>query len=112
MLFFCLSGAVASPLQASQAERVAAGARLAHEVNKGNCLACHAMPTDKSAITSATVGPPLVGIAARFPDRAQLRLQIWDASRFNPGTVMPPFGRNKILSEEDIELILDYLYTL
>lgn len=94
------------------AQKAAAGARLAQETNKGNCLACHAMPSDPSAITSANIGPPLVSMKDRFPDRERLRRQIWDARTTNPDTVMPPFGKNRILTGEEIDLVIDYLYTL
>ncbi|MEO8166104.1 MAG: sulfur oxidation c-type cytochrome SoxX [Betaproteobacteria bacterium] len=103
---------LAAPSLAEQAQRLAKGAQLAHATTKGNCLACHAMPTDPSAVTSANIGPPLVGMRARFPDRDKLRRQLWDAGSFNPDTVMPPFGKHGILSAEEIELIVDYLYTL
>ena len=103
---------IAWPALADQADRVAAGARLAHEVAKGNCLACHAMPSDAKAVTSANIGPPLVAIRVRFPDREQLRRQVWDAGLSNPDTVMPPFGKHQILTTEEIDLIVDYLYTL
>jgi L-cysteine S-thiosulfotransferase len=93
-------------------EKVATGARLAQETNKGNCLACHAMPSDPGAITSTNIGPPLLSMKARFPDRERLRRQIWDAEAINPDTVMPPFGRNHILTGEEIDLVIDYLYTL
>ena len=93
-------------------EKVAAGARLAQETSKGNCLACHAMPSDPAAVTSANVGPPLLSMKARFPDRALLRRQIWDAGSINPDTVMPPFGKNRILTGDEIDLLVDYLYTL
>jgi sulfur-oxidizing protein SoxX len=102
----------ASPALADQAQRIAAGARLAHEVAKGNCLACHAMPSDAKAVTSANIGPPLIAIRARFADREQLRRQVWDAQLTNPDTVMPPFGKHQILTTEEIDLIVDYLYTL
>ena len=109
-----LAAAIASacPSQADQAQKITAGARLAQDVAKGNCLACHAMPGDVSAVTSANIGPPLVAIRARFPDREQLRRQIWDAGLINPDTVMPPFGKHQILTTDEIELIVDYLYTL
>jgi sulfur-oxidizing protein SoxX len=100
------------PALAQQPERIAAGARLAQDVGKGNCLACHAMPSDAKAITSANIGPALVAIRARFPDREQLRRQVWDAGLINPDTVMPPFGKHQILTAEEIDLIVDYLYTL
>jgi sulfur-oxidizing protein SoxX len=46
----------------------------------------------------------------RFPDRAELRQQIWDPTRRNPETVMPPFGKHGVLSEREIDLVLDYIY--
>ena len=100
------------PALADQAQYITAGAQLARDVAKGNCLACHAMPGDASAVTSANIGPPLVSIRARFPDREPLRRQIWDAGLINPDTVMPPFGKHQILTTDEIELIVDYLYTL
>jgi L-cysteine S-thiosulfotransferase len=108
----CVSVCIVPLARGDQAERIAAGAGLAHESGKGNCLACHTMPADPSAITSANLGPPLIGIRARFPVRERLRRQVWDARFTNPDTVMPPFGRNEILTPEEIDLIVDYLYTL
>ena len=35
-----------------------------------------------------------------------------DPMRFNPDTVMPPFGKHKILTDQEIDNIVDYLYTL
>ena len=92
--------------------RVEQGRRLAHDFDKGNCLACHAAPTDPEAITKANIAPPLIGMRERFADRGALRSQIWDAAKRNPDTIMPPFGRHLILSDDEIELIIDYLYTL
>ncbi len=28
----------------------------------------------------------------------------------NPQTVMPPFGKHKVLTEDEIDLIVDYIY--
>ncbi len=100
------------PALADQPERIAAGARIAQDVGKGNCLACHAMPSDARTVTSANIGPPLAAMRARFPDRERLRRQVWDAGLTNPDTVMPPFGKHQILTAEEIDLIVDYLYTL
>ena len=111
MLVFAAAIGNAFPVLADQ-DRVATGARLAQDVAKGNCLACHAMPSDAKAVTSANIGPPLVAIRARFPEREQLRRQVWDAGLTNPDTVMPPFGKHQILTTEEIDLIVDYLYTL
>jgi L-cysteine S-thiosulfotransferase len=102
----------AGPVLADPLDKVKAGARIAHEVTKGNCLACHAMPADVAAVTSANIGPPLAAMKARFPDRDKLRAQLWDAGAANADTVMPPFGKNRVLTGEEIDLIIDYLYTL
>jgi sulfur-oxidizing protein SoxX len=102
----------ASANAASEEHRVEEGRRLAHDFRKGNCLACHAMPTDPTAITKANIGPPLSHMRERFGSREVLQSQIWDAGNRNPNTVMPPFGKHKILTNDEIELIIDYLYTL
>lgn len=88
------------------------GQELAFSTAKGNCLACHQMPGDPAAITSANIGPPLIGMKGRFPDRARLRAQIWDATAFNVDTVMPPFGKHKVLSDDELDKIVDYVADL
>jgi sulfur-oxidizing protein SoxX len=89
---------------------VAAGREIAHDVHKGNCLACHQIPGDPKAVTMANIGPPIVQMRDRFPDRAALRQQIWDPTQRNPQSVMPPFGKHAVLSEREIDLVIDYLY--
>lgn len=90
-------------------ERLAAGKKLVMARDKGNCLACHAVADGE---LPGTIGPPLVYMRQRFPDRQQLRAQVWDATARNPNTVMPPFGRHRILGEEEIDLIVDYIHSL
>jgi len=108
MLFLLLLGSA----KASDDARIEAGRRLAHDYEKGNCLACHSAPTDPSAITKANIGPPLIGMRQRFRDDEALRLQIWDAAIRNPNTIMPPFGRHMILTDDEIDLIVEYLLSL
>ena len=86
------------------------GQQLARDVYKGNCLACHQIPGDSTAVSRANIGPPLVDMRSRFPDRATLRGQIWDSTARNPQTVMPPFGKHKVLTEDEIDLVVDYIY--
>jgi sulfur-oxidizing protein SoxX len=88
--------------------RVAAGQSLAFERSQGNCLTCHVIPGGDAA---GNVGPPLVNMKQRFPDRKELAAIIFDETKRNPQTVMPPFGRNLILSNQDIEAVIDFLYT-
>ena len=49
---------------------------------------------------------------ARFPDKAKLRQQVYDATIANPDSQMPPFGRHGILTDAQIDAIVEYLYTL
>ena len=102
----------ASSSAATDEVRVEEGRRLIQDFRKGNCLACHAMPTDLTAITKTNIAPPLSHMRERFASREALRSQIWDAGQRNPNTVMPPFGKHRILTSDEIELIIDYLYTL
>ena len=48
----------------------------------------------------------------RPPDRNDLVAIITDETRRNPQTVMPPFGRNRILTEQEINAVVDFLQTL
>jgi len=96
----------------SFADEQADGRSVAFDNKKGNCLACHAIPGEPKAESPGNIGPPLVKMKERNPDRAKLRAQIWDATVANPDSVMPPFGRNKILTEQEIDLVTDYIQGL
>jgi sulfur-oxidizing protein SoxX len=85
------------------------GKDVAFDRTKGNCLACHAMD---DGTLPGNIAPPLVGMKLRYPDKAKLRAQIWDATVANPNTIMPPFGRHQIVTEEEIDQIVEYVYTL
>ena len=85
------------------------GKALAFDRFKGNCLACHYV---EGGELTGNYGPPLIAMKVRYPDRDALRAQIWDAAIKNPDTRMPPFGRNRILTEEEIDLVTDYIQSL
>ena len=85
------------------------GKAVAFDRVKGNCLACHAMD---DGTLPGNIGPPLIAMKARFPDKAKLRAQIWDATVMNPNTIMIPFGRHGVLTEEEIDQVVEYVYTL
>lgn len=91
------------------ADPIAEGKKLAFDRKLGNCLGCHAIAGGKLA---GNIGPPLIAMKARFPDKAVLRAQINDATVRNPATMMPPFGRHSSLSDKQIDLITDYIHTL
>jgi len=105
-------GALAmSPQLAIAAEEslVEQGKKIAFARKKGNCLACHQI---EGGELPGNIGPPLVSMKSRFPDKAELRAQIWDASEANPNSMMPPFGRHEILTEEEIDKVVEFVYTL
>ncbi len=85
------------------------GCALTFSRRHGNCLGCHAI---KGGSQAGNIGPGLVAMKARFPDKAVLRAQIWDATVKNPNSMMPPFGKHKALSEGQIDTITDYIHTL
>ncbi len=74
----------------------------------GNCLACHMIPGGN---LPGNIGPPLLAMKARFPNKEDLREQIWDATIKNPNTIMPPFGKHQILTEKQIDQVTNYIYS-
>ena len=91
------------------ADMVADGKKVALDRRKGNCLGCHMI---QGELLPGNIGPPLVAMKARYPDKADLRAQIWDPTAKNPNTIMPPFGLHRILSEKEIDLVTEYIHSL
>ena len=91
------------------ATAVEQGRALAEDRNKGNCLSCHFV---QGAEMTGTIAPPLISMKIRFPDRQVLRSQIFDATKNNPDSVMPPYGKHSILTEQDIDQVVEFVYTL
>jgi sulfur-oxidizing protein SoxX len=85
------------------------GCALAFSRRHGNCLGCHSI---KGGAQAGNIGPMLIAMKARFPDKAVLRAQIWDATVKNPNSMMPPFGKHKALSESQIDKITSYIHSL
>ena len=99
----------ASISEASAQSAAAEGQKLAFDRSKGNCLTCHAI---KGGILPGSIGPELSDIKTKYPDRNELIAIVYDATKRNPLTVMPPFGRNRILNDKEINAIVDFLQTL
>lgn len=82
---------------------------------QGNCLACHIFVTPKwpeGFPEGGNTAPPLVGMKARFPDKSVLRGQVNEPRDANPDTMMPPFGTHGLLTDKQIDNIVEFLYTL
>jgi L-cysteine S-thiosulfotransferase len=101
-----LIGAAAGPAQAQSA---AEGQKLVFDRGKGNCLTCHVI---KGGDLPGTIGPELVELNKKYPNRDDLVAIVSDETQRNPLTVMPPFGRNRILTEKEINAVVDFLQTL
>ncbi len=94
---------------ADEKDMIADGKAIAFHRHKGNCLACHAI---QGGLLPGNIGPPLVSMQDRYQTKRQLREQIWDASVNNPHTIMPPFGKYKILTDDEIDKVVEFIYTL
>ena len=100
-----------SPQLANAADEsvIAQGKKIAFDRKKGNCLACHKI---EGGDLPGNIGPPLVAMKARYPDKAKLRAQIYDPTKANPNTIMPPFGKHGILSDKEIDAIVEWVHSL
>lgn len=93
---------------AASANDIAEGKKLAEDRKLGNCLACHAMGDGQMP---GNIGPPLVNMKSRYTEQ-QMFDQIWDATKKNPNTMMPPFGKHRALTDDQIRKITAYVLTL
>lgn len=100
---------LALALPAAVPAQQADGPALFTRADKGHCAACHQVP---GAPARGDVGPALTGERMRALGKAALREAIHDPTRANPDTVMPPFGRHRILDAGEIERLVEYLHAL
>ena len=94
---------------ASAQSATAEGQKIAFDRGKGNCLTCHEI---KGGDLPGTIGPPLTQIRSKYPNRDDLVAIVFDETKRNPQTMMPPFGRNRILTDKEISAVVDFLQTL
>jgi L-cysteine S-thiosulfotransferase len=102
-------GAFVSAGSAHAQSAAAEGQKLAFDRSKGNCLTCHAI---KGGTLPGSIGPELIDIKSKYPNREDLVAIISDETLRNPLTMMPPFGRNRILTPKEIDAVVDFLQTL
>ena len=119
LLLVALVAARAERGWAGNAQR---GRAIATASGEASCIHCHAIPGARGP--AGTLGPPLAGVGGRF-GAAALRARIVDASRLDPQTAMPPYGRTErlyqvapqyrgkpLLSDAQIDDVVAYLLTL
>ncbi len=85
------------------------GKEIAFDRKLGNCLSCHMI---QGGELTGNIAPPLIAMQARFPNKEKLKAQIWDASVANSHSFMPLFGKHAILTEQQIDKVTNYIYSL
>lgn len=106
------AGVLLIPVSASAEDTaavVAAGKAIATDRAKGNCLACHLIQGESSP---GNIAPPLIAMQGRYPTKEALLKQLWDPTVANPETAMPPFGKHEILSKQELDQVVEYIWTL
>jgi sulfur-oxidizing protein SoxX len=101
--------APASALAGDAAKMAEEGKEIAFDRTKGNCLACHHID---GGAAGGTIAPPLIAMNVRYPDKDKLRAQIWDATVANSESAMPPFGSHHILSDAEIDKVVEFVWSL
>lgn len=85
------------------------GKELAQRRDKGYCVVCHEMPGEE---WPGTVGTPLMHFKQHhYPDAAVYQ-QIVDPRVTYPYSVMPPYGANNILTDQEIRDLVAYLQSI
>ena len=106
---------IAVPVTAQAAEKAVSavdeGKKLAFSKSKGNCLACHMVADGEMP---GNIGPAIIAMKLRYPDKQKLVNKIWGTPETQtvPNSMMPAFGQNGILTDSEINKIVDYIYTL
>lgn len=103
-----LAAAIAMPACAQEVAAV----DLFYRADKGHCAACHQVPEGSGPATRNDLGPALTGARMRALGKPALAGLIGDPTRSNPTTVMPPYGRHRILDEREIDRLVEYLHAL
>ena len=93
---------------AVDSELAAQGKKIAENRKKGNCFTCHDY---QGAHLAGNMGPPLTGVSKRL-SRQQIFNQIFDSTKANVNTTMPPFGKHEVLSKKEIEAVTEWVLSL
>lgn len=94
--------ALAGPLNGNAAK----GKQIAQARDRGNCLACHVMPGGSQP---GSRGPDLSHFGSTGRSAAEAYAMVWDMRTVNPETLMPPFGTNEILTDQELRDVVAFL---
>ncbi|MCF8184831.1 MAG: sulfur oxidation c-type cytochrome SoxX [Polynucleobacter sp.] len=82
------------------------GKQITQARNRGNCLACHVMAGGSQP---GTRGPDLSHYGSTSKTDAEIYASVWDMRTLNPDTLMPPFGTNEVLTDQELRDVVAYL---
>jgi sulfur oxidation c-type cytochrome SoxX len=85
------------------------GKEIAMSKSDRNCATCHQLPGDE---WPGTVGNSLLHYKTRGYTDDRVYQQLYDARKFNPNSIMPPFGSHNLLSDQDLRDIVAYLQSI
>ena len=108
-LVAALGGGLGAAPAAVAASAIEEGRKIAFDRRKGNCMACHIMA---GATLAGTVGPPPHRNEGAFPRQDEAARPDPDSTQINPQSLMPPFGRHEILTEDEIDKVVEYVHSL
>ncbi|MCU7812375.1 MAG: sulfur oxidation c-type cytochrome SoxX [Candidatus Thiodiazotropha sp. (ex Notomyrtea botanica)] len=101
--------AISPIVSAEGMSAVEKGKKIAFNRKTGNCLACHNIPGGQAP---GNIAPALIAMKSRFASKEELHQQIWDATIKNPESAMPPFGKHGIISEQQLNDVVEFVWTL
>lgn len=85
---------------------VARGTQIAMTRGKGNCIACHVL---QGGVQPGTVGPDLSRYASFGRSDAETYALIYDMRWRNPDALMPPFGTNQVLTDQELRDVAAFM---
>lgn len=101
-------GLLPSVAPAATPADIAAGKTIATTTSLGNCDACHRFT---GAVEAGDIGPQLKNVKSMVPSRKEFYAIVDDEEARNPQTIMPPFGKNAILTPKQIDDVIDFMDT-
>ena len=102
-------GALALAALPAWPERPLSAVELFVERDKGYCISCHQLPPGAGPPSTSDLGPRLEGARMRALGKAGIRAAIVDPTAANADTLMPPFGRHRILDDAEIDRLVEFL---
>lgn len=98
--------------KAGPKDKVTQGGCIAIDKKKGNCMACHLLAGGSDVgLQQGNIAPPLVAMKNRLT-KERIRDQLNDPHKFNAESVMPPFGKHHILTQDEIDKVAEFVMSL